>query len=175
MFLSRGHVTADPSEQAEQLRGQHYTGACTHNYTCIQARANVSLLAWEWTSFTSTYSELLTHYFVSVCADKTMCVHQEEQHIERTYTQMHVHKPAHSLCLSQLSLSLTKGQWCVKLRCAACDSINEWIALSIESMCACICVCPEHAGINTPFDPLLRITQCYGWICIYMCVCVWER
>ncbi len=101
-----------------------------------------------------------------------MCVHQDEQHIERVCADMHAHKPPHSLCLSLSSLSLTKGQWCVKLRCAACDSINEWIALSIECVLAYVCVCLEYGGINSPFDPLLQITQYYGWLCIHMCVCV---
>ena len=100
---------------------------------------------------------------------------QEEQHIEGIHTDMNTH--THCLCLSESSLSLTEGQWCVKLRCAACDSINEWIALSIEGVCACICVCLslKYGGINTPFNPLLWITQYYRWLRINVCVCVRVR
>lgn len=71
-------------------------------------------------------------------------------------------------------LSLSKGQWCVKLRRAACDSINEWIAFSTVCTHMHLCVRLESIEISTSFDPFLQITHCCGWFS-FVCVSVCER
>ena len=50
------------------------------------------------------------------------------------------------------------------LRCAACDSINEWIALNRECVSALVCVVLSRVE-------LMHITQ----YCRCVCVHVWER
>ena len=52
------------------------------------------------------------------------------------------------------SLPPTKGQWCVKWKCAACDSINEWVAFGIVFVCVRACML---AQVSSKVELILRL------------------
>lgn len=140
-------IQASRRQRATAYRQQH-TRACTHNYACIHALANVSLLAWEWTH-TNKYTQV----------KKITC--------ERVYV-------TYASCSSQ---SLTLFQWLKASDVWKWDEQhNEWIGHSIECMCVYVlaCVCLEYSGISAPFDLLLQITLYYIWLC-RLCMCVREK
>ena len=45
---------------------------------------------------------------------------------------------------------------------------------SALSKCVFAYLCVLSGGFNTPLDPLLRITQYYGWLCMPVCMCEGE-
>lgn len=106
VFLSRGHVTADPGRQPVQQCNCTDDNAQEHAqtiYTCICA--NVSLHTWEWACFSCTWSttHTQTRSFVGISADETMC--KRKDNTLRVHSQRGVlHKPAHSLRPSQALL-----------------------------------------------------------------------
>lgn len=99
----RVHVTADPSRQAAgsnriDNNTQEHARTITHSF--MQALMYLSMHEREHGLHTLSHRHTILSVHVKT---KIMCMYQGKQHIERLYTDMQPHKPAHSLCLAQSS------------------------------------------------------------------------
>lgn len=141
IFLCTAFVSCDSelkpcdsrSRQAgdrKQVHRQQCTRVCMHNYTCIY---DLLMYLPKCESEQSLAPTVAIHTLMFLCRQNHDHVPKKQKpDTLRVSSDMHEHRHVHSL-------SSTNSQRCVKLRCAACDSINEWIALSTVSVCVCVC------------------------------------
>lgn len=120
------------------------------------------------------HARTITHVFMHALMH--LCK-RESKHTSHSDWCVLLHARSRSSILRKYGHALAwapplKSRWCAQMSCVACDSINEWTALS--SGCVRLDIRVSWVRNFIPFDPLMWISQHHGWLCVCVCLCVWD-